>query len=128
MKKMLLVAAVFVAALLAISIANAQFGGVKLPGAAGDVQSDVKDVNYKQCEDFASTHRDNVKYNSLNFPGVVNSDKDFKLVKVSTDWKTSNDKYDKERKRWEAEYTFRGMCKMRIGCDSNNCQTMYCSR
>jgi hypothetical protein len=126
MKKVLAGAVVLAAAVLAFSLANAQFGSIKVPGV-GSVSADVKTIEHDQCTAYVDKYRDNVEYNSTNMKGILDSNKDCRHIKTSKDWKISNSKYDKENKIWEAEYQFKNTQRIRVGCSNEKCSTLYCS-
>lgn len=126
MKKVLAGAVVLAAMVLAVSLASAQFGSVKVPGV-GSVTTDVKKIESDQCRAFVDKYRNNIEYNSSNMKGVLDSDKNCEFLKTSKDWKVSKSKYDKENRVWEAEYKFMNTQKIRVGCNSEKCNTLYCN-
>lgn len=127
MKKVLVVAGVLLAGLLAISIANAQFGNIKVPGV-GTISTDISQMEYDQCKNAIEKYRDNVDYNSKNMPGILNANKDFKFVKAMKDYNKSGDKYDKENMIWEAKYQFKNTCYATINCNKEKCSSFWCDQ
>lgn len=127
MKKALVGVSVLAAAVFMVSIANAQFGSVRVPGV-GNVTADAKQIEYDSCKSFVDQHRNNIDYNSTNMKGVLDNNKDFSLVKISKDWTRSTNDYDKKNKRWEAMYNYKNFCKMTVRCNKEKCSTMYCNK
>ena len=127
MKKTLVAVSVVVAALLAFSIANAQFGSVKVPGV-GKVSTDVQKYEYDECKRFVDQYRNNIDYNSTNIENVFRNNKDTSIQKFSKDWRRSGSDYDKKYKRLEFTANWKNTCKITARCTNEKCNTLYCTK
>lgn len=122
MKKTLIAVSALAAFLLAVSVANAQFGSIKVPG-----MGDVKKHEYSECKSFCEKYRNNIDYNSTNIENLLNNNKDISIEKYSKDWRRGGSKYDKEHKVLELTANYKTMHKMTLRCNNEKCTTFYCS-
>jgi hypothetical protein len=127
MKKTLVAASAMAVLFLAVSIANAQFGSVRVPGV-GSVSTDVQKYEYDECKSFCDKYRNNIDYNSTNIEGVFNNNSDTSIQKYSKDWRRGGSKYDKEHKVLEFTSNYKTMHKITTRCNDEKCNTIYCSK
>ena len=121
MKKLAVAVAVVAAAFFAFSVANAQFGNVKVPTSVGDVKSNVDNVEYDSCNGIAKSYNDNIKFNSTNIKRELDSKKNLSYMKTSKDWTVSKNKYDKENKVLDVEYKCMSQYLIRANCTVEKC-------
>jgi hypothetical protein len=127
MKRAIAVAAVLaVAGLFVVSVANAQFGGIKVPTSVSDVADAPKDVAYDSCNTWANGHKDNVKFNSTNIKGELGKDCTNQIV--SKDWQLSSaSNYDKENKNFELRCDYQQFAELKVNCNKEKCSA-WCNR
>ena len=123
MKKILVGVGVLALVVFAFSLAQAQFGGItkKIPGS-GDVQKALMD----DCRNKASFYRNNQSFNSSSLPTELQKNSDFSLYKVTTDWKTGGTNYEKKNKIYDAQWSYKNACYMRVRCNDRKCSTVNC--
>lgn len=121
MKKLAVAVVVLAAAFIALSIANAQFGNVKVPTSTSDVKSNIDSVEYDQCNGIAKSYDNNVKFNSTNIKKELDSKKQLSYLKTSKDWTASKSKYDKENKVFDVEYKCMTGHLLKANCNVEKC-------
>ena len=128
MKKTLVVIGIMaaVAAVSAISAKGFSFN-LSVPSSVSDVANAPADMAYDACKAWAEGHQNNMTYNSANIEKEIKG-KDFSGTIYEKDWRKSSDKYDKENQRLEMRSTYNNFAEVKIRCNKEKCDSVYCNK
>lgn len=128
MKKALVVAGIVAAFVLVAFAANSAFAfGVSVPKSVSDVANAPKDAAYDQCKAWASSHKNNMSYNSGNIENQMTG-KEFSGLIYEKDWRKGGSDYDRKNQRLELRATYSNFAEVKVRCNKEKCSSIWCNK